>query len=145
MTIDVDRDHPAGPAPDATMAAGGPGGARVKGLTALALAITAPLLAACGPAAGQAFAATISKTCTAVSATLSDGPDPGADPVGYAEAQVVPLRAIRPAGRALRTATADLARAYAKVFASDGKSEPAARAVTAAGKKLNAVCPAAAS
>ena len=52
--------------------------------------------------------------------------------MGYAEAQVVPLRAIRPAGRALRTATADLARAYAKVFASDGKSEPAARAVTAA-------------
>ncbi len=34
------------------------------------------------------------QTCKQVEAVLSDGPDPEADPVGYAQAQILPLREI---------------------------------------------------
>jgi len=76
---------------------------------------------------------------------LSDGPDPGADPVGYAEAQILPLRQISSADPALRAAISMLADAYQQFFASDGKSSNAKEAVTVASRKLDAICPGAAS
>jgi hypothetical protein len=51
---------------------------------------------------------------------LSDGPDPDADPVGYADA-------------------------YSEFFASNGKSSNAKEAVAVASKKLDSICPGAAS
>ena len=113
------------------------------GLAALAL----PMLAACGSSAGQpgAQGATISAACTAVGAALSDGPDPDADPVGYAEAQIKPLREIQTSDYALRVAIRDLAEAYGRVFASNGTSSAAAKAVAAAAVKVNAICPGTAS
>lgn len=113
-----------------------------------AVATAAALLAACGSGSRQAATGTsaaVSAACTAVSAALSDGPDPGADPVGYAEAQIRPLRAIRTSDAALRTAIRDLSGAYAQVFASNGTSAAANKAVEAAAKKVNAICPGAAS
>ena len=122
--------HPAGPAP---------------GLALVLSLAAALLLAACSSGSGRASAApSASAACAQVSAALSDGPDPGADPVGYAEAQIQPLRAIRTGDTALRAAVSHLASAYAAVYDSDGKSSAAARAVNAASRTVNSICPGAA-
>jgi hypothetical protein len=147
MTADADRYRPAGMGPYAPRAACRPG-VRPMAVPGLAIAVTvvaAPLLAACGTAAGHASAASISKTCTLVGATLSDGPNPGVDPVGHAEAQIGPLRQIHTSDPTLRSAIRDLASGSAGVFASEGKSGSATRSVAAAAKKVNASCPGAAS
>jgi hypothetical protein len=106
-------------------------------------------LAACGSSSGSAAAAaTASATrqaCQQIAADLTDGPDPGADPAGYAEAQILPLRQVPVTNPSLRTAVSALAAAYQQVFSSDAKSSAANQAVAAASKKLNAICPGAAS
>ncbi len=123
----------------------------VLGLTLIGL--TAPL-AACASqasasrptaAARQVSAAAIRSTCSQVSAVLSDGPDPTADPVGYAEAQILPLGQIRTPDPPLRAAIGRLTRAYQAFFASNGTSGAAKLAVTAASKQVDALCPGAAS
>jgi hypothetical protein len=126
----------------ASHTAGGASGLALVGSLAAAL-----FLAACSSGSAQAPSAApaASAACTQISAALSDGPDPGADPVGYAEAQIKPLRAIETRDPALRAAIGDLASAYASVFAADGKSATATRAVAAASKKVNAICPGATS
>jgi hypothetical protein len=121
-----------------------PGPVRPTALLLGAILLTGLLIAACG-SSGPSRAAATATSCTAVGAALSDGPDPGADPVGYAEAQIRPLREIHVFDPALRTVVGQLADAYAKVFDTDGKSAAATRAVAAASKKLNAICPGAAS
>jgi hypothetical protein len=104
------------------------------------------LASACSsPTAPSAQASTTETTCQQVSAVLSDGPDPGADPVGYAEAQILPLRRISAPNPALHAAISQLADAYQQFFSSDGKSADAKQAVSAASKKLNSICPGAAS
>ncbi len=65
--------------------------------------------------------------------------------MGYAEAQIRPLRAIQTSDQTLRTAIRDLAAAYARVFASNGTNRAASKAVTAAAGKVNAICPGVAS
>ena len=90
-------------------------------------------------------AAAIAATCEQVSGVLGDGPDPDADPVGYAEAQILPLRQIRVSNQALRGVISQLADAYQKFFASNGKSSNAKEDVAVASKKLNSICPGAAS
>jgi hypothetical protein len=75
---------------------------------------------------------------------LSDGPDPDADPVGYAEAQVKPLHSISTSDAALRTAITALAGAYRSVYRTDN-SATAKQALVAAAKKVNAICPGATS
>jgi hypothetical protein len=122
-------------------------GRRAAGLGIALVALAVPILTACGssPARSAASGVSVSATCTAVSAALSDGPDPDADPVGYAEAQIKPLRAIHASDQKLRAAIGDLAVAYARVFAGNGSSAAASKAVTAAAAKVNAICPGAAS
>jgi hypothetical protein len=103
-------------------------------------------LCACGSSAHSAgSAATVQSTCQQVSAVLSDGPDPDADPVGYAEAQILPLRQISTPDQALHDAIGQLARAYQEFYASNGTSSKAKEAVAAASKKINSICPGAAS
>jgi hypothetical protein len=116
---------------------------------ALALAFALVMtLAACGSSghgsAASAAAAT-KKACSQVAAVLSDGPDPDADPAGYAEAQILPLHQIHAPGHDLKSAISQLDAAYRQVFASNGKSSAATAAVAAASKKVNAICPGAAS
>ena len=115
----------------------------------LALAATMALaLTACGSGSGQqnggGGAMAISAACTEVSGALADGPDPDSDPVGYAEAQIKPLRAIVTSDSALCTAIDDLSAAYAQVFAGNGTSASASKAVAAATSKVRAICPGAA-
>jgi hypothetical protein len=113
-------------------------------------ALAAAGLTACSSAAStsQATASnaadTVSATCQLVSAVLSDGPDPDADPVGYAEAQVSSLRGISAHDTALRDAIGGLADAYEGFFTSNG-SKSAKQAVATASNAVNKICPGAAS
>jgi hypothetical protein len=130
--------------------------ARFRGLVVLGLTLIGltAALAACAsgspasrPAAAsrQVSTAAVRSACNQVSAVLSDGPDPDADPVGYAEAQILPLDQIRTADTPLRAAIGRLASAYKAFFASDGTSGTAKLAVATASKRVNAICPGAAS
>jgi hypothetical protein len=119
-------------------------GRRVPVLIALAASVlvTAVLVTACGSGSGgQAAASAVSASCTQISAMLSDGPDPGSDPVGYAEAQIRPLRALHIPQAGLRSTVGRLAGAYAAVFASNDKSAAAGSELKAAVAALNKVCP----
>jgi len=116
----------------------------------LAAALAALALSACSSPARSsapavAAATAVASTCEQVGAVLSDGPDADADAVGYAEAQVLPLRQIHASDQALGQAIGQLANAYQAFYASGGKSSQAKQAVAAASKKIDSFCPGAAS
>jgi hypothetical protein len=113
-------------------------------LTFCALGAASGLLSACGSPGAPGATAAVTSVCQQVSAVLSDGPDPGADPVGYAEAQVLPLRQIRTSDTALKAAIDDLASAYQAFFRSNG-AKAAKGAVSKASNRVDAICPAATS
>jgi len=115
-------------------------------LVALALTLA---VSACssGPAAGSTAPAgpatqgtAAQRACQQVSDVLADGPDPDADPVGHAEAQVLPLRQIRTPDATIGTAIAGLADAYSGYLAANGTGK-AATTLTAAINKINSLCP----
>ena len=101
--------------------------------------------ASAGTSPRPASTAAVHTACAQVSAVLSDGPDPDADPVGYAEAQILPLGQIRTSDAQLRAAIGKLAGAYRAFFDSNGNSSTAKLAVAAASKQINSFCPGAAS
>ncbi len=103
----------------------------------------AALLGACGSSSSSS-SATVARTCKQVEAVLSDGPDPEADPVGHAQAQILPLRQIRTSEGTLRRAIATLASAYEAFSSSNGASQ-ATHAVASASKAIDVICPEAAS
>ena len=115
---------------------------RLTGLAA-APGLLILMLCSCGSSAHPAAAT--QDTCQRVSAVLSDGPDPEADPVGYAEAQIRPLRQISAPDQALGTAIGQLADAYQEFFESNGTSSKAKEAISVASKKVDSVCPGATS
>jgi hypothetical protein len=96
----------------------------------------------CGSAPAPAGA--VAATCRQVGAVLSDGPDPSADPVGYAEAQVLPLDQITSSDAGLRQAIRALASAYQQFFSTGGDGA-AVEAVSRAASALDAICPGVAS
>jgi hypothetical protein len=121
---------------------------RLAGCVPLVLMVV--LVCACSSSAHSTATASASTTaienaCEQVSAVLGDGPDPDADPVGYAEAQILPLRQISVSNQALHGVISQLANAYQRFFASNGKSSNAKEDVAVASKKLNSICPGAAS
>ena len=107
-------------------------------------------VAACGSASSQtsstvALGTAVQQDCTTISDVLSDGPDPGADPVGYAQAQVLPLRQLTISDATLHSAVLTLAGAYQKFSTSTASTRAtAARAVTKAENEVNKICPQAA-
>jgi hypothetical protein len=128
-------------------------GSLPRTLVVLAVPLLVALaLSACGSSAsstaasqaGPSQSAATSATCQDVSAVLSDGPDPDADPVGYAEAQIVPLQRIHSQDTALQSAITQLAAAYQQFFTSDG-TKTAKEAVSVASNKINSFCPGATS
>lgn len=109
--------------------------------TGLAAAI---ILAACG-GSSSATPSLRQRECTTVANVLSDGPDPSADPVGYAEAQVLPLEQTKLSDAGLRTAVAQLDTAYRQFSANNGANSASyAVKVSVAEKALNKICPGAA-
>jgi hypothetical protein len=115
-----------------------------------AAAFLALAVAACGSASSQSsstvsLGAAVQQACTTVADVLSDGPDPGADPVGYAQAQVLPLRQLTISDASLRSAVLSLAAAYQKYSTSSGSTRAAAALVVAkAENEVNKICPQAA-
>lgn len=106
-------------------------------------------VAACGSASSQSssisLGTAVQQDCTAVSDVLSDGPDDGADPVGYAEAQVLPLRQLTIGDATLHRAVLSLATAYEEFSTSTGPTRAAAALVVAkAENEVNKICPQAA-
>jgi hypothetical protein len=67
-----------------------------------------------------ASASATANTCENIAAALADGPDSDADPLGYAEAQVLPLRHIATSNAAQQRDLLTLSRAYHQFFVSGG-------------------------
>jgi hypothetical protein len=123
---------------------------RTLALTALmSLALALPVSAcSSGPAASTAATAgpaapqtAAQQACQQVSDVLADGPDPDADPVGHAEAQILPLRQIRTPDAAIGLAIAGLADAYSGYLAVNGAGKAATATLTTAINKINSLCP----
>jgi iron(III) transport system substrate-binding protein len=119
--------------------------ARLRVTRAVPAALVAGLavvaVTASGASAGTPhFKAPINAPCQRLTAVLSNGPDPDADPVGYAQAQVLQLRRIKLTDKQLRRSVRELATAYAAYSKSDGKSKPAKAEVKKAVKAVNAIC-----
>lgn len=121
---------------------------RASGSLAMASLAMAVLISACssgGPTAASAASVTQTQTqqiCHQVSAVLSDGPDPGADPVGYAQAQILPLEQLHVSaqttiGKAISTLASD----YSSYVAANGSGKATNTALTAAINRINALCP----
>jgi len=115
-------------------------------LTMMSLAMTV-LVGACSSGGQTATtAATTSQTvaqqtCSQVSAALTNGPDPGTDPVGYAQAQILPLKQIHSSDQALSQAISTLDSAYSSYVAANGTGKTASSALTAAINRINKLCP----
>jgi hypothetical protein len=115
------------------------------------VAFLALALAACGSASSQtsstvSLGSAVQQDCTSVANVLSDGPDPDADPVGYAQAQVLPLRQLTIGDASLHHAVLTLASAYETYSTSSTSTRAAsAAAVTKAENEVNKICPQAAS
>lgn len=106
-------------------------------MAAVVALVTLGATAACS---STSTAAATQATCRQVGAVLSDGPDPGADPVGYAEAQVRPLAAVHPTDTSLARTVTRLDHAFAAFEDSDG-APGAGRALARAERQMNAACP----
>lgn len=101
------------------------------------------LLAACGSSSSSkplTSAQVKQRTCKQVEAVLSDGPEPEADPVGYAQAQILPLRQIHTTNARLAAAIGGLASAYQQFTRTEGASG-AKTAVNSATGTIKALCP----
>jgi hypothetical protein len=106
------------------------------------LGILGALASGCGSTAATGSQA-LSVECQHVSAVLSDGPDPTADPVGYAEAQILPIAQLHIADPALHSAAARLAAAFRSVYDTNGSASATAEE-TRASSAVNVICPGAA-
>lgn len=111
---------------------------------AIAMLALSTMISACSstahPAKTAAAAPVAESTCELVGDALSNGPDPDADPVGYAEAQIQPLRQIHATSPALAQAITTLAGAYSSFFTANGTG-PAKSTLSTAIKRINSLCP----
>jgi hypothetical protein len=124
--------------------------ALIRASAGTAAAFLALAVAACGSASSQtssaaALGSAVQQDCTTISDVLSDGPDPGADPVGYAQAQVLPLRQLTISDATLHRVVLTLAGAYQTFSTSTTSTRAAAAlAVSKAESEVNELCPQAA-
>jgi hypothetical protein len=114
---------------------------RAPGAVAAVLLAATVVLAACRSSSSRAE---VKQTCQQVEAVLSDGPEPQADPVGYAQAQILPLHQIHTSDGKLRQAIDKLASAYEAFSSSDGARQ-IEHTVTSASKAIDVICPGATS
>jgi hypothetical protein len=111
---------------------------------AIAMLALTTTISACSssaqPAKTAAAAPVAEPACEQVGDALSDGPDPDTDPVGYAEAQIQPLRQIHATSPTLAQAITTLAGAYSGFYAANGAG-PAKATLNTAIKRINSLCP----
>jgi hypothetical protein len=112
---------------------------------ATSLVVAVPLLTACGASSngggGAATAKAPAALCSKILAVLSDGPDPDADPVGYALSQVDPLGDIHSSDHAVQTTLTTLIAADKALVSAKGADHAAKATITRADKSLNVACP----
>jgi hypothetical protein len=115
-----------------------------------AAVLLALAVAACGSSSSNSTDTAVvgsaaTQNCTSIADVLSDGPDPDADPVGYAQAQVLPLRQLSIANARLHRDVLALADAFeAFSTGSDPGGTAAALKVADAENAVNTICPEAA-
>jgi hypothetical protein len=114
----------------------------------LSVATLVLLVTACasGGSAGTSSSTTTSaavaqQTCQRVDAALSDGPDPSSDPVGYAEAQILPLKQIHTSDATLGKAITTLEVGYSRYYTADGHGASVGSALNSAVTTINKLCP----
>jgi hypothetical protein len=117
-----------------------PPGLLRRAYTVVAVGLLGLVVVACGSSSSVSASAEVRQTCQQVEAVLGDGPEPVADPVGYAQAQVLPLRQIHTSDDQLHQAIDVLASAYA-TFSADNGARSAKSAVRVASKMIDAICP----
>jgi hypothetical protein len=116
----------------------------LRALIGLAVLVPLSACASGGSAAASGTSATAAKqTCQQVSTVLTNGPDSGADPIGYAAAQILPLRQIHTSDATLGRAIGSLADAYSSYSGAGGASGTVKATLTAAINRINSLCPAA--
>jgi hypothetical protein len=76
---------------------------------------------------------------------LADGPDPDADPVGYALSQIGPLGQIHTSDHALAQQLSDLIAADHALVNANGSDRAATKSIAKDDSDLNKVCPGVAS
>jgi hypothetical protein len=108
----------------------------------LALAIGA-VACGSGPAAVNAKAASAAPAglCQTLEGVLSDGPDPDADPVGYAQSQVLPLQGIHSSDTAAAGSLRQLIGGDEALVQSDGTDHAATVTIKKAFAAINRACP----
>jgi hypothetical protein len=118
---------------------------RTMALATVAVAI--PLWAGCSSSGGGAAKAAAAPTavCQKILAVFSDGPDPDADPVGYALSQVLPLGQIHTSDKAVSRDLHDLIASDRSLVSSNGSSHAAKTGIKKADAALNRACPGVAS
>jgi hypothetical protein len=111
------------------------------------VAVAVPLWAGCSSSGGGVAkpAAAPTAVCPKVLAVLSDGPDPDADPVGYALSQILPLGKVQTSDQTVHTDLTTLIAGDRKLVNSNGSDHAAKTAIKKADASLNAVCPGVAS
>jgi hypothetical protein len=105
-------------------------------------------LAACSSSSsggGSSSAQAPAAFCQKVLAVLSDGPDPDADPVGYALSQMAPLGQIHTSDHSLAERLSDLIAADQALVNSNGSDHAATKSIAKDDAGLNKVCPGVAS
>jgi len=121
------------------------GSARRVPLGLISVAVAVPLLAACGSSGGGTPAQASAGLCQQIGGVLSDGPDPGSDPVGYALSQIMPLGQITTSDTSVAGTITRLIAADKALVHANGKDHAATGAITKATAALNTACPGVAS
>ncbi len=117
---------------------------RPRRLALVPLCLAVPLVAACGSGGGGGGAAQATAPaalCQQILGVLSDGPDPAADPVGYALSQIKQLSEIRSSDTSVIDTLHTLVAADRALVSSNGVDHAASRTIARSHRALNVVCP----
>jgi hypothetical protein len=107
------------------------------------VAVAAPLWSACSSSSsgGGRAAKPPAALCQKLGGIFADGPDPDADPVGYALAQINALASIRTTNYAVRAAVTKLVPADRALVSSNGSDHAATATIKKEDAALNRSCP----
>jgi len=119
---------------------------RPRSVALASVIVAAPLWSACSTGVGGAHAAAApASLCQTLNGIFSDGPDPDADPVGYALSQIKGLQAIHTADHAVSSAVRTLVAADQALVSSNGSDHAATSTIKKADARINTSCPGVAS
>jgi hypothetical protein len=118
---------------------------RRRQLALASVAVAVPLWAACGGGGSAAAAKAPTALCQKLLAVFSDGPDPDADPVGYALSQELPLSQIHSSDTAAIQTVKSLIAADRVYVKSNGADHSAKKTIASDDGTLNKACPGVAS